>query len=157
MNKFRITYPNNKEVRDDTSRTTKMKVNILILLMLFSLSTLSQNRRYYSQKDSNNYYAEIIIDKNNQYIFNIKGLIKPKNEALINKKDSKNNDKNSQEVIVDVKYFTINYIAKIFVGVAEMSFNSALLFVFNFAFLYLVIITLLASSLIVSFLFVIET
>ena len=23
MNKFRITYPNNKEVRDDTSRTTK--------------------------------------------------------------------------------------------------------------------------------------
>ena len=109
MNKYRITYPNNKEVRDDTSRTTKKKVNILILLMLFSLSTLSQNRRYYSQKDSNNYYAEIIIDKNNQYIFNIKGLIKPKNEALINKKDSKNNDKNSQEVIVDVKYFTINY------------------------------------------------
>ena len=89
MNKCRITYPNNKEVREYKSRTTKMKVNILILLMLFSLSTLSQNRRYYSQKDSNNYYAEIIIDKNNQYIFNIKGLIKPKNEALINKKDSR--------------------------------------------------------------------
>ena len=27
MNKCRITYPNNKEVRDDTSRTTKISTN----------------------------------------------------------------------------------------------------------------------------------
>mgnify|MGYP000901787299 FL=1 len=74
MNKYRITYPNNKEVRDDTSRTTK--VILVILLNLFSLDSIAidNNFSYDSMFYFQNYYQAQIklpynffLDKGNYY------------------------------------------------------------------------------------------
>ena len=55
MNKCRITYPNNKEVRDDTSRTTKKKK--LFRTKEYSLIKLKNNYPSYSNLPDN-YHGE---------------------------------------------------------------------------------------------------
>ena len=61
MNKCRITYPNNKEVRDDTSRTTKMFTSVMGHELIHAYDFYMGFHPFFAESRAYQYSAKIQI------------------------------------------------------------------------------------------------